>query len=287
MSRRVGFVINPLKSEAFPLARQLAHQAAESSAEVLVEAPAPCEIAAMELPLEELAAKADVILILGGDGTMLRVARVAAPAGKPMLGIHFGHYGFIMETEPQESANALRRVLAGDYEISSRLMLRTEVLRGGEPVGTHVALNDIVIAHGLLSRLLRLSVAVRQREVVRYSADGLIIATPTGSTAYSLSAGGPVIHPDVDAIALTPIAPHTLTARALVIPANESFDVTVTGDSARAVLTVDGQIMEQVEEGDIVRVARAPFCAHLVTMSQGAFYRQLDSRLGFGKRFEG
>jgi len=158
-------------------------------------------------------------------------------------------------------------------------------VRRGKAAGTHLALNDVVVGRGELSRLLRMSVVVGSHEVVRYSADGLIIATPTGSTAYSLSAGGPVVHPELDVVTLTPIAPHTLSARALVIPAGEEIRVSA-GDPGISTVTVDGQHFERLGEGDVVRIVRAPVTADLVQISSTAFYKQLDSRLGFGERFE-
>lgn len=281
----IGLVVNPGKPDAFPLGAQLAERARAASCRVLIESPAPFPCPAEEVPLPELVARSDLLLILGGDGSLLRVAREAAPAGKPMLGIHFGHYGFIMETEPGEALQALERVLEGRFTLSRRMMLQTELVRRGKAAGTHLALNDVVVGRGELSRLLRMSVVVGSHEVVRYSADGLIIATPTGSTAYSLSAGGPVVHPELDVVTLTPIAPHTLSARALVIPAGEEIRVSA-GDPGISTVTVDGQHFERLGEGDVVRIVRAPVTADLVQISSTAFYKQLDSRLGFGERFE-
>ncbi len=281
----IGFVVNPSKPDAFGLGERLAARAAAAGCQVLIESPAPFACPAEEAPLAEVVARADVLVILGGDGSLLRVAREAAPAGKPMLGIQFGHYGFIMETEPEDALEALERVLEGRYTLSRRMMFRAEVLRGGKAAGTHLALNDVVVGRGELSRLLRLSVVVGSHEVVRYSAVGLISATPTGSTAYSLSAGGPVVHPELDVVTLTPIAPHTLSARALVIPADEVIRVSA-GDPGNSTVTVDGQHLERLGEGDVVRVVRAPVTADLVQISSTAFYKQLDSRLGFGERFE-
>lgn len=281
----IGLVVNPSKPDAFPLGARLAERARAASCRVLIESPAPFPCAAEEASLPDLVVRSDLLVVLGGDGSLLRVAREAAPAGKPMLGIQFGHYGFIMETEPEEALEALERVLEGRFTLSRRMMLQTELLRGGEVAGRHLALNDVVVGRGELSRLLRLSVVVGSHEVVRYSADGLIIATPTGSTAYSLSAGGPVVHPDLDVVTLTPIAPHTLSARALVIPAEEEIKVSA-GDPGNSTVTVDGQHFERLGEGDLVRIVRAPVTADLVQISSTAFYKQLDSRLGFGERFE-
>ncbi len=268
------------------MAQALALRAAQHSLETLVEAPAPCKSCGEELSVDGVVRESDVIFVLGGDGTLLRAARTAAPAGKPLVGVHFGRYGFIMDTSPEAAVEALEKVISGEFSISNRLMLKMELVRGGKCVGEHSALNDVVVTRGPISRLLRLRVEVGHHEVVRYSADGIIAATPTGSTAYSLSAGGPVVHPDVDVIVLTPIAPHTLNSRSLVIPAGEVMEINCMDSPKHAVMTVDGQLLEDVQPGDIVRITRAPFSTQLVQTRPSAFYEQLESRLGFGERFD-
>lgn len=282
-ARCVGVVVNPDKPEAFGLGAELAALADSRGRDVVFERPAPPGALAPEAPLKDVVRQADLILVLGGDGSMLRVAREAAPAGTPMLGIQFGHYGFIMDTEPGRAVEFLSGILENGFRTSDRLMLQMTLQREGASVGEHLALNDVVVARGHTSRMLRLRVAVGEHEVVRYSADGIIVATPTGSTAYSLSAGGPVVHPDVDVIILTPIAPHTLNSRPLVIPASEEIEITAEESPT---VTVDGQLFEQMGEGDVVKVRRAGTVARLVRTGRTAFYQQLDSRLGFGDRYD-
>ena len=282
----IGLVVNPEKPEAFLLAAELVKCAAAAGKPVLAEGPAPESLGCPQAPLDEVAQRAGVIFVLGGDGSLLRVARAGAPRGTLIVGVQFGRYGFIMETEQEEACAALTNVLEGRFTVSNRLMLKAKLIRDGRCVGEYLALNDVVVSRGQLSRLLHQRVVVRAREVVRYAGDGIVIATPTGSTAYSLSAGGPVVHPDVDVIILTPIAPHTLNSRALVIPASEPIEVESVGAPAQAVLTVDGQLLEHLQGGDMVQVERAPFCAKLVQTRPSAFYEHLESRLGFGERFD-
>ncbi|MCC6485358.1 MAG: NAD(+)/NADH kinase [Armatimonadetes bacterium] len=286
MINTVGLVVNPGKESSFGLAAKLAAFARETGCEVVAEDPVAARLGLPGHTLAEVVAACDVVLALGGDGTLLRVAREAAPLEKPIVGIHFGRYGFIMETDPSEALEALGSVLRGDYTLSSRLMLQASLTRAGLQTQVYSALNDVVIARGTMSRLVRLRVNVGPQEVVRYSADGIIIATPTGSTAYSLSAGGPVIHPDVDVVAITPIAPHTLNSRALVIPAGEPIEVTAEAGAFEGVLTVDGQLQDTLQDGDVIRISRAPFVARLVQTRRSAFYLQLESRLGFGERYD-
>ncbi len=286
MINTVGLVVNADKEAAFALGAQLARFAHESGRQVVAEVPLAARLSLPQLSLGEVVAVCDVVLALGGDGTLLRVAREAAPAGKPIAGIHFGRYGFIMETDPADALDALGRLFAGDYTLSARLMLQAHLVREALTTQEYSALNDVVIARGTMSRLVRLRVKVGPQEVVRYSADGIIIATPTGSTAYSLSAGGPVIHPDVDVLTLTPIAPHTLNSRALVIPAGEPIEVTAESGAFEGMLTVDGQLQETLQDGDVIRISRAPFTALLAQTRPSAFYQQLESRLGFGDRYD-
>lgn len=286
MINSIGLVVNPTKERALPLAQRLSQYALKRGVRVGVEGlPDPPE-GTQVLNLPALVEQSDVILVLGGDGSLLRVARHAAPYGKPIMGIQFGRYGFIMETEPDVALQELESLLSGEFTLSRRLMLHMELIREGRCIGNHLALNDVVVAGGPLSRLLHLRVSVGAHEVVRYAADGIIIATPTGSTAYSLSAGGPVVHPDVDVIILTPIAPHTLNSRTLVIPASERIEIHAQDEPLESMVTVDGQHLERFSEGDTVRIERAPFVAALVQTRGSLFYKQLESRLGFGERFE-
>lgn len=286
--KTVGLVLNPSKHQAVRLADALTELVRSSHRRIVSEASPGLDWPDQPEPmtLDELVCESDIICVLGGDGSMLRVQRKAAPAGKPVLGIQYGRYGFIMETEPEDAPEALDAILRGKGKVKTRLMLQARCRRGRASIGPSYALNDIVVSRGPLSRLLHLRVTVEEREVIRYAADGIIMATPTGSTAYSLSAGGPVIHPDLDAIVLTPIAPHTLNSRSLVIPAAADIELQCLDDTGAAVLSVDGQQMEQLEQGDVVRVERAPFVARMVHAHGSAFYQQLESRLGFGERFD-
>lgn len=286
--KTIGLVLNPSKHHAVPLASALATRINRAKVRVVSEQSPDLDWPSQPGPvtLDELVTVSDVIFVLGGDGSMLRVQRKAAPAGKPVLGIQYGRYGFIMETEPEDAENALESILKGKCKVTERLMLQSCSRRGKTSTPPSFALNDIVVSRGPLSRLLHLRVRVDKNEVIKYAADGIIIATPTGSTAYSLSAGGPVIHPDLDVVVLTPIAPHTLNSRSLVIPASADIELQAVDEGGMAVLSVDGQLLEQLTKGTSVRVERAPFVARMLQVHGSAFYEQLESRLGFGERFD-
>ena len=234
----------------------------------------------------DLARRAEMLVVFGGDGTILQAARQAAPAGIPILGVNLGGFGFLAEVHDRAVDDALLRVLAGDYRVDERMMLQGQVCRGsgaGERVVRELlALNDVVVTKSGYARLLRIRTDINDDHLATPLADGLIVATPTGSTAYSLSAGGPILHPDLEAIVLTPICAHTLNARAVVLSADEAITIRVEPTGAPSVLTVDGQEGEPLEPDDVVRVARAPCRTRLVRLGRTGFYRLLRTKLSWG-----
>lgn len=221
-------------------------------------------------------------ITLGGDGTILHVARDLAVAGIPVCGINMGHLGFLTTIELSETHSALDRILQGDYWIEERLMLEVSVLSDGKIRQVTTALNDVVITHGKISRLIRLNVSVNRELVARYPADGLIIATPTGSTGYSLSAGGPIVNSGLEAILITPICPHTLYSRSLLITANEIVQVDMAPLQQDITLTVDGQLACELWPEDVVIVGRSPFKAKFVRFNDRSFYQTLQRKLRRG-----
>lgn len=230
---------------------------------------------------------ADAVLVLGGDGTILATARECISKGTPMLPVHLGRFGFLTEVPPDHLSDALNRLLIGDFIIEERMMLKALsecVTRDEEPSYVY-ALNEVVVANGRLSRVLHLQMAVDDQYVTTYAADGVIISTPTGSTAYSLSAGGPLVHPRLQTILVTPICPHALTARALLVPPTSEVSITVDPDSRDIVrVTVDGQVGFPLEHGDTIRVSRAEMPARLISVGGADFYQKLQSKLRWGER---
>jgi NAD+ kinase len=234
-----------------------------------------------------LAKAVDMVLVLGGDGTLLSMADRIGEAGSgiPVMGVNFGSLGFLTEVTLSEMYEALEAALAGRGHIEERLMLRSTTMRSGEVFEEAIALNDVVITKAARSRLIDLSVSVGNEFVTRVKADGLIIASPTGSTAYNLAANGPIIHPSVDALVLTPIAPHTLTDRPVVIPA--SFTVRVQpnmGERDEVFVTFDGQNGFELQAGDEVLVARAAQPLRLVKPSTRSYFEVLRTKLKWGER---
>jgi NAD+ kinase len=238
-------------------------------------------------PRDDLASLVDLLLVLGGDGTLLAVADRASLAGRniPILGVNFGHLGFLTELAWPDVYGTLEQALAGTAVIDQRMMLRAVVERDCHEVVNHVALNDVVITRGALSRIIELSVAVGGELVARFNADGLIISTPTGSTAYNLSAGGPILHPAVDAFVITPIAPHILSNRPVVIPATRAVTVQIdlTDPSQEVILTLDGQSGFPLVPADVLTVTRsAP--ARLIKPTSHSYFEVLRKKLKWAER---
>jgi NAD+ kinase len=228
-----------------------------------------------------------LVLVLGGDGTLLSMADCIGRAGlaTPVLGVNFGSLGFLTEVTLPELYPALQAALDGHAHIEDRMMLRATTLRPSASSSSEIALNDVVINKGARSRLIDLSVSVGDGLVTRVRADGLIIATPTGSTAYNLAAGGPIVQPNVEAIVLTPIAPHTLTNRPIVIPASATVRVTpVMGDRDEVFVTFDGQAGFELHAGDQISVCRAAQPMRLVRPDTRSYFDVLHEKLNWGKR---
>jgi NAD+ kinase len=229
----------------------------------------------------------DMVLVLGGDGTLLSMADSIAVAGTslPILGVNFGSLGFLTEVTLPELYGALEAALSGTARIEERMMLQSTTKRNGPSPGRHIALNDVVITKAARARMIDLSVSVGPEFVTRVKADGLIVATPTGSTAYNLAAGGPIVQPQVDAFILTPIAPHTLTNRPIVIPAGSVVRVQPIIESRDEVfVTFDGQAGFQLQEGDEIRVQRADRPLRLIRPSTRSYFEVLRQKLKWGER---
>jgi NAD+ kinase len=237
--------------------------------------------AAVERP--RLAEECDLLISMGGDGTLLSAARLAAPRGKPVLGVNFGGFGFLAAIPQNEMLARLAEVLGGRFRMSERMMIEARVQRDKETVGAYIALNDIVVGKGAISRLFRLTTAISGEPISEFPADGMIVSTPTGSTGYALSAGGPVVDPEVRLLLITPICAHTLSARSVVVPASRTVEISLTRRRGEDIyLTADGQEGMSLLRDDRVQVREAPFCARLIGLEGDTFYAKLRAKLGWG-----
>jgi NAD+ kinase len=224
-----------------------------------------------------------VALVLGGDGTLLSAARAVSSAGTLILGVNLGTLGFLTELPLSDLYPAMEAIERGQYVVDPRSMLRCSLLRNGEVVVTHEALNDVVVSKSAISRLNHFELYVDREFVSSYKADALIIATPTGSTAYSLGAGGPILKPDVDAFVITPVSPHGLTHRPVVVRDTVEIEIQVKTGQEEAYLSLDGQVGMPVRDGDIVRCVKAEHPARLLRF-QKTFFEVLSTKLKWGER---
>ena len=282
-ARRVGVVAKAASADAAGVARELVDWLGRRGLEVLVEPGTAREAGtAGNGPLIP-GVRCDLVVVLGGDGTLLSVARKAA-GGPPILGVNLGHLGFLTEVGRAELYPALVEVLAGQYAVEPRSLLEVEQQKSTGERAAFRALNDVVLAKSALSRMIELLLTVDGRLVARYRADGLVISTPTGSTAYNLSAGGPILHPHLPVAVLTPICPHTLTLRPLVVPDTSRTEILLETRRERVFLTVDGQEGVELADGDRVRVTRAPEPVRLLRTSESrSIFEGLRTKLHWGE----
>jgi len=291
---RVGLVAKSHLRAAAPLLTEIAAWLRTRSVDVVFET-ATAALAATEQPGQPtkvldkpaLVSAVDLVVVLGGDGTLLSMADCIAAAGVdvPILGVNFGRLGFLTEVTLPELYSALETALAGRARVEERLMLRSTTIRHGSALPEHMTLNDVVVTKAAQSRMIELSVSVGDEFVTRVKADGLIVATPTGSTAYNLAAGGPIVQPGMDALVLTPIAPHMLTNRPIVIPSLSPVRITpVMDERDKVYVTFDGQEGYELEAGDEVRICCAPRRLKLLHSASRSYFEVLREKLKWNER---
>jgi NAD+ kinase len=234
------------------------------------------------LPLESWPGNVDFAAVLGGDGTLLGAARALGPGGIPLLGVNLGHFGFLTELESTDLFEALPSFISGACKRDERVTLTAEVLRGGRKVYESIAMNEACVIKGPYGRMTALNLRISGNEVDTYYADGIIVATPTGSTAYSLSAGGPLLSPEIDAMLVTPVCAHTLYSRSMVVPSSESCEIEVAEPSQSTALSIDGQEFLPLYTGDLVRVSASGLKVVLLRQSDWSFYDVLRRKMKEG-----
>jgi NAD+ kinase len=282
--RTVGLVVKRQRAEAAALARTIAERLRARAVEILVEEPLPGVSGLRVVSKQGLVDDADLIVTLGGDGTLLSVARLVGTRDVRVLGINLGGLGFLTEFSTDEALTALDRTFAGELLVDRRSMLAVRILRGGTVIAATQVLNDAVINKSALARIIDLRTSVDGEYLCVYKADGLIVATPTGSTAYSLSAGGPVVSPAVAVMVLAPICPHTLTQRPLVVSDSAVVRVELYSAGQDVVLTLDGQEGVPLADGDAVEIAKSPHAVALLRTGARGFLTVLREKLHWGER---
>ncbi len=237
-------------------------------------------------PDSEIGREIDLAIVVGGDGTMLNAIRTLAPLNVPVIGVNRGRLGFLADIAAHKMLDDIGRILDGDHQHETRLLLAAEILRKGKVVHAAVAVNDVIVTKGELARMIEFDVYLNGEFVSGARGDGVIVSSPTGSTAYAMSAGGPILHPALPALALVPICPHTLSFRPLVVSADSVIQVVMSGQpDQRAHVSFDGQSSFPLADDDHVFVRRAPYTVELVHPGESSYFDVLRHKLHWGKKF--
>ena len=282
--KKIGIICKTDRNEPREILQELLPLLRKKGCETFVDAATAAALNIKGFSRTEIASLVDIVLVLGGDGTMLGVSRLVAPKDIPILGINLGSLGFITEVNRDEIFSAIDKMLNDGCAIEERMMLYAAIHRNGKRIADYTVLNDIVINKGALARIIDLETNINDRYVTTYKADGLIISTPTGSTAYSLSAGGPILYPTLDSIVVTPICSHTLTNRPIVVPGNSQIEIIIKSLSEDVFLTLDGQVGFSLRMDDIVEISKSPFRTRLLVPIERDYFQVLRTKLKWGER---
>ncbi|MFN7130501.1 MAG: NAD(+)/NADH kinase [Myxococcales bacterium] len=283
-----AFIAKVGKAEAYALVAELRQYLAARGVVSLVEEHSGHVLGLPSVSNEEMARRSDLCIVLGGDGTLIHAAAVFAGRPVPILGVNLGSLGFMTEIPAAEVTEMLERVLLGDFKVEPRMKLRVRLHRAksadGRPVVDAEVLNDVVINKGALARIADLQASIEGTYITTYKADGVIVSTPTGSTAYSLSAAGPIMYPTMHAVIITPICPHTLTQRPIVVPDDRQINLVLTSESAEMYLTLDGQSGVPMVPGDRVQIEQSPNRLLLIRNPKLDYFSILRQKLRWGER---
>jgi NAD+ kinase len=280
---RVGLLANSGKVSSRALVQTAARLIARNGRKLFCEATTT-QLAGLKCDsvagVAALADKVDLLLVFGGDGTMLRVARDMAGSQTPILGVKVGGLGFLTTVQATQLAPALKQLWAGEFLIESRPLIQASGQAQTKTIA-ELALNDFVVSRGATSRLIELAVTIDAEELTRYRCDGLIVSSPTGSTAYSLAAGGAVVSPDAEVLTITPICPHTLSNRSVIVPMDSVVQVTVLSERVDTILTADGQVQIPLNTGDFVQIRKSKFAVRLLRLHGNSFFQTLRQKLNW------
>jgi len=277
----VGLIVNYEKDKARETSCRIIDWLNSKKLKVCIEGNKGKEIGKEELncPTEKFLKKVDLIISLGGDGTLLRAARLAATEDIPVFGVNLGGLGFLTQIGIDDLEKSLEKLYQGRYFLDERMMLSCTVKRREKEIKKFTALNDVVIGKGAFARIICLATYVNNDYVITYSADGLVVSTSTGSTAYSLSAGGPIVNPNINSIILTPICPHTLSARPIIIGENDQVKITLESSEEKVMVTIDGQEGFVLKPKDEVIIKKSDHIARLIAFKEKSFYAILREKL--------
>lgn len=282
--QRIGIFAKRNQPDAIALALKVESWLRDRGVTVLCEEELASRMGVSGSPAAAIPPLCDMLIVLGGDGTLISVAREVGALEKPILGVNLGSLGFLTEITTQELFPVLERILSGDYQTSNRLMLDVTVTRKDSCLVQYQVLNDVVINKGALARIVDIKVWVNDSYLTTYKADGLIISSPTGSTAYNMAAGGPIIYPGSECLVITPICPHMLTNRPMIVSADASIRVEVMFQDEDVVLTADGQVGMPLQAGDVVEILQASSRTRLILSPEKDYFEVLRTKLRWGER---
>lgn len=282
--KKIGIICKTGQSEPAEILKELLPWLRQKGCETHVDSETASVLNIEGVPRSQIPSLADIIVVLGGDGTMLGVARLVGEKGVPILGVNIGGLGFLTAVYKDELYDVLEQVLAGECSVEERIMLKACVIRHSECIAEYVVVNDVVVNKGALARIIDLETYINHNFVATFKADGLIISTPTGSTAYALSAGGPILYPTLKSIILAPICPHTLTNRPIVLPDDILIEIVLKSRNEDVFLTIDGQVGFSLRQNDIVEVKKSQFKARFFIPCERDYYQILRTKLKWGER---
>ena len=286
--QNIGIIIKSKNQRALEIGVKLGNWLIkECGKQILCESALADQLQLSGLSKEEIAIRANLIVVLGGDGTLLSIARHIQENSRPILGVNLGGLGFLTAITLDELLQVMAEVLAGNFSLSRRMVLNVALYRGSRMICRHNVLNDIVINKGAMARIIDLETVIDNNLVNTFKADGLIFATPTGSTGYSMSAGGPIVYPTLNSITVSPICPHTLSNRPLIVPPEVTIETTLTStDSDDVFLTLDGQTGFSMQPLDRIVITKSSHSIELVTSPSKTYFEVLRNKLKWGERYQ-
>lgn len=285
MLKKIGIYAKKSHPEVEQIAMFIAQRLTAAGIDVLIEDGLAEQIGQVNgYAGEDIPSQADMIMVLGGDGTLISVARQIGDRQVPIVGVNLGQLGFLTEITREELPEMLDRLIAGDYKVSERMMIDAFIHRGDKVIGKYTVLNDAVINKGALARIIDMETYVDGRHLSTYKADGLIVSTPTGSTGYSLAAGGPIIYPEINSLLITPICPHMLTNRPIIVWSRSIIEIEVKFLDDVVFFTADGQVGHKLLPGDRVELRRSEIRTRLVSSPSREYFQILRTKLSWGER---
>ncbi|MEW6068600.1 MAG: NAD(+)/NADH kinase [Nitrospirota bacterium] len=282
--KKIGIICKTKSPEPVEILKGLLPWLREKGYEIYLEPETASALNIEGSPRSQIPLLSDIIIVLGGDGTMLSACRLVGDKGIPILGVNVGGLGFLTSIQKDEIYEVLEKVLNGECPIEERIMLSAYVHRHNECIAEYNVVNDVVINKGALARIIDLETYINHSYVTTFKSDGIIVSTPTGSTAYALSAGGPILYPTLNSIALAPICPHTLTNRPIVLPDNVLIEIILRSQTEDVFLTLDGQVGFSLRQNDIVEIRKSPFKTKLVVPCEKDYFQILRTKLKWGER---